>query len=300
MKPLHIMIHTLSKFTFSILTKYGFWKLQLLGRTCSCMEGAQFSSLLCSSWVLISTGWLGWLSTKVLVVYRPRSISHAWAKPRITVIGLCRHQSSSWGENASCLVFTWTQGVGGSSWSGVSLGSSWRRFGRGISCISKIEVDMGPEPGPTRSHSFTISLALISYVIQGVGCGLDSVSNSLSCFIESRGLILTSQDFTELLSMLFICSCFTGELSSYESWDPAALPRVTRVGRGERGWGVLGGEGATFDPSWGRVEFFVWDRPGAALYLENLILRLVSSPDPPTGVGLNLFTEAASSWKMEC
>ena len=73
----------------------------LLG-TCSFKDGSQFSSLLCSNWVLISTGWLGCVSTSDLVVYRDRSISQTWGRPRMTVMGRCKHHSSSWGENASC------------------------------------------------------------------------------------------------------------------------------------------------------------------------------------------------------
>ena len=39
--------------------------------------GSQFSSLFCSSCVLTSTGWLGLVWARVLVVYRPRSMSQA-------------------------------------------------------------------------------------------------------------------------------------------------------------------------------------------------------------------------------
>lgn len=226
-------------------------------------DGSQFSSLLCSICVRISTGWFGWDSTKDLVVYRERSMSQAWGKPRMTVMGLWRHHSRSWGENASCLFFTWTHGVFGRSCSELNFGSWCRRFGWGQgSPSSNTDVDISPVPGPTRSHSLTISLAVIFIFKIGVGWGFTS-SSLFSTFTELRLLSFTSH----ILSW---------GLTGLGSREPALRERRgdPEPGRGGRG----------FENS-SRGKVLCWARPGAVPYREMRILRLVSSLDTRTGAG---------------
>ena len=189
-------------------------------------------------------------------------------------MGRCRHQSSSWGENASCFDLTWTHGVGGSICSGGTTGNSCRFFGTGLGAPSgRIEVEMAPLPGPTRSHSVTIWWAVIVGWILGAGCKVEL----------SIGLILTSHNFS--------FSNFTG-LSSYSPSLVVLL--VVLVGLGERG-GVAVVEGGAGDvDEGGDAEAVVVIEFGETL--ENLSLSDVSSPDwaTSTGEGLNLLTEASS------
>ena len=243
--------------------------------TCSFNEGSQFSSLLCSSCDLISTGWFGWDSTKDLVVYKDRSMSQTCGRPRITVIGLCKHHSSSCGEKASCLFLTWTQGVLGRSWDSLNFGSWDLRLGTGQgSPSSKHEVDMGPEPGPTRSHSLTISLADIWMFIFGVGWGFTSSSSpsDISVFTVGRLLIRTTQGFTGL-----------------GSW---AAPLAPLVRRGEVDPPLESGE-ERLTSSWDR--FLCCDLPGAVPYREIRIFKLVSSLDTSTGLGLSFLADTSDS-----
>jgi len=116
---------------------------------------------------------------------------------------------------------------------------------------------MVPVPGPTRSHSATISWAAM------VGCSL-----GVGCKVElSIGLILTSHSFS--------LSNFTG-LSSYSPSLVVLL--VVLVGLGERG-GVAVVEGGAGDVDDGGDDEAVDDVTELGETLENLSLRDVSSPD---------------------
>jgi len=115
---------------------------------------------------------------------------------------------------------------------------------------------MVPVPGPTRSHSATISWAAMVGWSLGVGCRVEL----------SIGLILTSQSFS--------LSNLTG-LSSYSPSLVVLL--VVLVGLGERGGVAVveGGAGEVDDG--GDTEAVDVTELGETL--ENLSLRDVSSPD---------------------
>ena len=117
--------------------------------------------LTCSTWDRISTGWFGYISTSFLVLNKLRSMLHMSFRPRFrtSTIGRLRHSSNSWGEKASSLLLTYTQGVGGDSSSFVRgcsgfVGGSIPRLR--LVCVYN-EVEMLPSLNPIDSMDLTRS-----------------------------------------------------------------------------------------------------------------------------------------------